>query len=137
MKSNFVTIDGAETRKQIDIIAGRKNGTAKICREKGFSSTVLNTACRDGKITIESYTRAIQKGIPIVTNKDAITSKIRDRHAPASKDEVIEVKERSIDEFQRLQQLSIDDAIELTKADQIKEIMIMHLTAMIEDLKNI
>ena len=125
---NKVFIDGIKTREQIDVWAGRKNGIRRICEETGFSATVLNDACLTGEMTTFSFKKALERGIPVMISNKPIPCKRRERR---NLDEEIPVSDH------HPAQLNFEDVRDLTASEQMRDVIIKHLEAMIEDLRRI
>lgn len=131
---NKVFIDGIKTREQIDVWAGRKNGIRRICEETGFSATVLNDACLSGEMTTFSFKKALERGIPVMLSNKPIPCKRRERKKKiefAPWDEEIPVSDH------HPAQLNFEDVRDLTASEQMRDVIIKHLEAMIEDLRRI
>ena len=158
MKSRQITfVDGKATREAIEKITGTKKGLVKICKSKGLPQATLSRICINGYGDPKIIERYIKAGIPIVRSNKPVPSrtnveytrayrKEQNPEAPAenkSRQSILpEVSANDLKGFLTMQpppkgemkQLSIED---LTEAEQIKELIITHLTALIEDLKKI
>ena len=151
-QNNIVYVDGAETRRKISARTGKKDGIKKICAEKGITSWSLNAICRNGFGTFPTVQRYIDAGIPIVISTEAKPSRVRREHTRARriiKLEPIILSEKTITteknelkadiypEPRRPKQLNFEDIENMQKAEQIRNILIDGLTAIIEELKKI
>lgn len=150
----IIFIDGIKTREEVDKKAGRKRGMVDLCKQLGVSQPVLSEMCINGYGTEKTVRRYMDAGVPIVISQRPITSRtakaykkgknrMPDPEAATKEGYCLEL--RNIDETQKQQlvetikrnpphQISIED---ITGAEQIKELLISHLTALIEDLKNL
>ena len=165
MKSRQITfVDGKATREEINKITGTKKGLVKICKSKGLPQSTLSRICINGYGDPKIIDRYIEAGIPIIRSNKPIPSRASKEYtrawrkakdlseiksvqikipdecsAEALKGKIITVHEPlnpipSIEKPAQPKQLTIED---LTQAEQIKELLITHYTALIEDLKKI
>ena len=166
MKSRQITfVDGKATREAIEKITGTKKGLVKICKSKNLPQATLSRICINGYGDPKIIDRYIEAGIPIVRSNKPVPSRTNKEYTRAwrkakdlSEIESLQIKipEVSAEElrgtiitvepleplkpFSSLEipappkQLTIED---LTQAEQVKELIITHLTALIEDLKKI
>ena len=163
MKSRQITfVDGKATREEINKISGTKKGLVKICKSKGLPQSTLSRICINGYGDPKIIDKYIEAGIPIVRSNKPIPSRASKEYTRAwrkAKDlsEIkslqIKIPEVSAEELKGTitvheplkpipsieipatpKQLTIED---LTQAEQIKELLITHYTALIEDLKKL
>lgn len=162
MKSRQITfVDGKATREEINKISGTKKGLVKICKSKGLPQSTLSRICINGYGDPKIIDRYIEAGIPIIRSNKPIPSRASKEYTRAwrkAKDlsEIeslhIKIPEVSAEELKETitvhapfisipsieikepKQISIED---LTQAEQIKELLITHYTALIEDLKKL
>lgn len=159
MKSRQITfVDGKATREEIEKITGTKKGLVKICKSKGLPQATLSRICINGYGDPKIIERYINAGIPIVRSNKPVPSRTNKEHTRAWRKEKdlseieslqIKIPEASAEEIKKAvlsrplpiiempappKQLTIED---LTQAEQIKELLITHYTALIEDLKKI
>ena len=136
-QNNIVYVDGAETRRKISARTGKKDGIKKICAEKGITSWSLNAICRNGFGTFPIVQRYIDAGIPIVISTKAKPNRIRKEHSRKANEkkpaDIIQKKEPE----RQPKQLNFEDIENMQKAEQIRNILIDGLTAIIEELKKI
>ena len=128
-----IFIDGIETRRQIDELAGKKQGMKAFCESKGVHSETLSQYCRNGygsPKVIEKYMRA---GIPISLSSRPIPSRMKKAHKRNNKEDI-----------KHGEQIGIESIFpeELKKAQiieeaQLKDILIRGLQSIIEELKRI
>ena len=132
-----VNIDGVETRRRLGEMAGKTNGIKQISRQTGIPSETLNQICRLGYGAPETINRCIKAGLPIVTSDKAVPGRARKEHPRydwSRKPRTAKQQEtKPIDLKEARKQISIDDI----ETNAIKELLIHHLTALIEDLKRI
>lgn len=140
MSTQIVFIDGERTRAAVDEMAGQKEGMTKVCKEKGISTTTLNKICREGYGNLDTVNRYINAGIPIKTAKRPVPCRIRRKHRKTKRPELTlqdcglqdcGIKNEPVPEPPR--QIRLEDI----QNSDIKELLISHLTALIEDLKKI
>lgn len=153
MNTKMIYIDGQETRRRIGEMAGKAHGVRKICMERGLAKETVNQIIRKGYGTAETIDRCIKAGIPIkISNKPIPCRAKREHSRNDAKKLTMEQKlcsgsKKEYDTFKKLfrdnppkieipqpRQISIED---LAEAEQIKEILINGLTAIIEELKKI
>lgn len=161
MKSRQITfVDGKATREAIEKITGTKKGLVKICKSKGLPQATLSRICINGYGDPKIIDRYIEAGIPIVRSNKPIPSRTNKEYTRAwRKDKDPQTTEQikfdittptsevikavtsypTLENFKPKQepapkQLTIED---LTQAEQVKELLITHLTALIEDLKKL
>lgn len=144
MPERRININGIETRRQIDEMAGKKNGVTKISKQLGLAKETVNQICRKGYGAPETINRCMKAGLPIVISTKAIPCRVKKEHlrydtrrAPRTKMQRTRTPElpiRTPENQNKGKQISIED---LAIAEQVKELMISHLTALIEDLKKI
>lgn len=144
--SNIVYVNGAETRRRISDITGKKNGIRKICDEKGITAWSLNAICRKGFGTIPTIQRYLEAGIPVVISTDPKPNRVRREHTRArraKKQEPIippktpELRADIYPEPRRPKQLNFEDIKEMATSEKIRDILIDGLTAIVEELKKI
>lgn len=162
MKSRQITfVDGKATREEIEKITGTKKGLVRLCKSKGLPQATLSRICINGYGDPKIIDRYIETGIPIVRSNRPIPSRTNKEYTRAwrkakdlSENESLHIK---IPEFsaekivgtitvhepfepipstekKEPKQMTIDD---LTQAEQVKELLITHFTALIEDLKKL
>lgn len=143
MNNKKIYIDGQETRRRIGEMAGKAHGVRKICMERGLAKETVNQIIRKGYGTAETIDRCIKAGIPIKISNKPIPCRAKREHSRNDNKMTFNAKGMQIGEgpipekliFKTpLRQISIDD---LAEAEQIKEILINGLTAIIEELKKI
>ena len=166
MKSRQITfVDGKATREEIEKITGTKKGLVRLCKSKGLPQATLSRICINGYGDPKIIERYIEAGIPIVRSNRPIPSRTNKEYTRAYRKEkdpqptelipagtTVEVlpilkietsdgitKYPTLENFTPKQepapkQLTIED---LTQAEQVKELLITHFTALIEDLKKI
>lgn len=131
-------VDGIKTRAAIDKMAGQPEGLTKICKEKGVSNGTICKICRNGYGTPESIRKYQEAGIPIYLSSQPVTSRKRKEHTrnDSGKKEArafgITDPVKQPESIPR--QMTLDD---IGRAEEMKELLISHLTALIEDLKKI
>lgn len=139
MSKKRICIDGQETRKRIGEMAGKVNGVRKICMERGLAKETINQIIRKGYGSAETIDRCIKAGIPIKISDRPIPCRARKEHSRNNTKRDIEklkkiLKEPILVTVEEPRQMRIED---LTGTEQIKEILINGLTAIIEELKKI
>lgn len=138
MKSRQITfVDGKATREAIEKITGTKKGLVKICKSKDLPQPTLSRICINGYGDPKIIDRYIEAGIPIVTSNSPRPSRTKVEYTRAYRRDGSGNKpeQKAIEQaVNTAKQLRIED---LTGAEQIKELLISHLTALIEDLKKI
>lgn len=132
-------VDGIKTRAAIDRMAKQPEGLTKLCKEKGISNGTLCKICRNGYGTPESIRKYQEAGIPICLSSQPVTSRRRKEHTrnDNKKENNLSVRADSLTfkpSPENPRQLTLDD---ISRAEEIKELLISHLTALIEDLKKI
>ena len=163
MKSRQITfVDGKATREEIEKITGTKKGLVKICKSKGLPQATLSRICINGYGDPKIIDRYIEAGIPIVRSNKPVPSRTNVEYTRAYRKakDLSEIKslqnkipEVSAEElkgtitvheplkaFPSIEKLAPPKQItieELTQAEQVKELLITHLTALVEDLKKI
>lgn len=125
-------VDGIKTRAAIDRMAKQPEGLTKLCKEKGISNGTLCKICRNGYGTPESIRKYQEAGIPICLSSQPVTSRRRKEHTRNDSKKENKLTFKPAPENPR--QLTLDD---ISRAEEIKELLISHLTALIEDLKKI
>lgn len=144
--SNIVYVNGAETRRRISDITGKKNGIRKICDEKGITAWSLNAICRKGFGTLPTIQRYIDAGIPVVISTDPKPNRVRREHTRARRatklepvilSETPEIRADIFPEPRRPKQLNFEDIKEMATSEKIRDILIDGLTAIVEELKKI
>lgn len=144
--SNIVYVNGAETRRRISDITGKKNGIRKICDDKGITAWSLNAICRKGFGTLPTIQRYIDAGIPVVISTDPKPNRVRREHTRARRviklepvilSETPKLKADSYPEPRRPKQLNFEDLKEMATSEKIRDILIDGLTAIVEELKKI
>jgi hypothetical protein len=147
MMTRRVNIDGKATRAAISEMAGKANGVKKICREKGLAPETVNQICRKGYGAPETINRCIEAGIPIIMTSHPIPCRRRKEH---HRDDTGKKRARMYDPSagvvwnepeavplpyipERRHQVTFEDL----EMNPVKELLISHLTALIEDLKKI
>jgi hypothetical protein len=146
--SNIVYVNGAETRRRISDITGKKNGIRKICDEKGITAWSLNAICRKGFGTLPTIQRYIDAGIPVVISTDPKPNRVRREHTRARRatklEPVIlsETHDRELKSYihpepRRPKQLNFEDIEEMARSEKIRDILIDGLTTIVEELKKI
>ena len=135
MTENKIYINGIETRKQIDAIYGKSQSMKKACNERGLKPETLNRACLNGYGSPSTITKYMQAGIPVVLSSAPVPSRRRREHSRvASAGDRIPAGEQINLEAIYPKQF---ETIKNTEAKQLRDIIIKHLTAMIEDLRRI
>ena len=127
-KVKKVSIDGKALRQWVDSQAGRKCGTYELCRRLNIKPEGLNKMMLEGKATAKTIMYYQKAGILIPLCDNPVPCRLKREHTQQSR--------KSTDEHQPTQ-MSIEESIELTRLDKMKEIMIAHLTAMIEEIEKI
>ncbi len=144
--NNIVYVNGAETRRRISDITGKKNGIRKICDEKGLTAWSLNAICRKGFGTIPTIQRYLEAGIPVVISTDPKPNRVRREHTRARRaiklepvilSEKPEIRADIFPEPRRPKQLNFQDIEEMATSEKIRDILIDGLTAIVEELKKI
>lgn len=144
--SNIVYVNGAETRRRISDITGKKNGIRKICDEKGITAWSLNAICRKGFGTLPTIQRYIDAGIPVVISTDPKPNRVRREHTRARRaiklepvilSETYEPRADNYPEPRRPKQLNFEDIKEMATSEKIRDILIDGLMAIVEELKKI
>lgn len=153
--SNIVYVNGAETRRRISDITGKKNGIRKICDDKGITAWSLNAICRKGFGTLPTIQRYIDAGIPVVISTDPKPNRVRREHTRArraiklppiilsEKQEAIippkttELRADIYPEPRRPKQLNFEDIKDMATSEKIRDILIDGLMAIVEELKKI
>ena len=129
-----IYINGIETRRQIDIMAGKSQSLRRTCEEKGLKPEALNTACLKGYGSPEIIQKYLIKGIPVVLSDTPVPSRKRKEHTrggPAAKvpaGEQISLETISPKAF---------ETPEAKRIKAIKELTIRTLETYIEELKKI
>lgn len=129
-----IYIDGAETRRQIDIMAGKAQSMRSTCEAKGLKPEALNRACLRGYGSPEIIQRYLIKGIPVVLSDRPVPSRRRREHtrggAAAMLPAGVQISLETINPkaFQ---------TAEAQRIDAIKELTIRMLETYIEELKKI
>lgn len=130
-----VNINGIETRNRLGAMAGKANGIRQISRDTGIPSETLNQICRLGYGAPETINRCIKAGLPIVISDRPIPCRAKKEHGRIDTDR--KPRGERIPEAPKpsetRKQISIDDI----ETAAIKELLICHLTELIEDLKKL
>ena len=132
--AKFISIDGVETRRQIDKAAGKRESMKALCKEKGLTPEALNRACLLGYGTPKIITRYMQAGIPVVLSEKPVPSRLRREHSRGGAASRVASGE----------QISLEtinpkafETPEAKRINEIKELTIRTLEAYIEELKKI
>lgn len=140
MNNKKIYIDGQETRRRIGEMAGKAHGVRKICMERGLAKETVNQIIRKGYGSPATIDKCIKAGIPIKISDRPIPCRAKREHNRTKRPELTlqdcglqdcGIKTEPVPEPPR--QIRIED-IQLS---DIKELLISHLTALIEDLKKI
>ena len=140
MSTKRIYIDGQETRRRIGEMAGKAHGVRKICMERGLAKETVNQIIRKGYGSPATIDKCIKAGIPIKISDRPIPCRAKREHSRNdTKNDYEKLAEELKKNPPRLmipqpKQISIED---LAEAEQIKEILINGLTAIIEALKKI
>ena len=129
-----IYIDGAETRRQIDIMAGKQQGLRRICEAKDLKPEPLNRACLRGYSTPEIIQKYMLAGIPVVLSDRPVPCRRRRKHTRGGADEMLPAGV----------QISLEninpkafETPEAKRIEAIKELTIRTLEAYIDELKKI
>jgi len=145
MNNKKIYIDGQETRRRIGEMAGKAHGVRKICMERGLAKETVNQIIRKGYGTAETIDRCIKAGIPIKISDRPIPCRAKREHSRTKRPELtlqdcgikteeqhwINLPFKPATDPQR--QITLDEI----QNSEMKELLIRHLTALIEDLKKI
>jgi hypothetical protein len=146
MSTKRIYIDGQETRRRIGEMAGKAHGVQKICMERGLAKETVNQIIIKGYGSPATIDKCIKAGIPIKISDRPIPCRANREHSRNdNKNDTKNEYEKLVEALKlkknppRLmipqpKQISIED---LAEAEQIKEILIDGLTAIIEALKKI
>lgn len=129
----IIFVDGIQTRKAIDEMAGQREGATKLCLEKGVSNGTINRICRDGFGTPASIKKYKDAGFPIIESNRPVPCRKRREHTRNNTAKVPAGEQIKLETIYPTQFQSI----EVTEGMLVKNIIIKHLTALIEDLKKI
>ena len=77
---DIININGAETRRMIDDMAGRAFGILKVCTSKGLPSEPINKACLRGYTTRKVYKLYKDAGVPVVRSRNPKPCRVKAKH---------------------------------------------------------
>lgn len=129
-----IFIDGAETRRQIDKLAGKNRSMRRFCEERGLHPEALNNACIKGYGSPKIIQKYMTAGIPVILSERPVPCRIkRERNRVGT----AEMPPAGV-------QISLGNIIpnafetpEAKRIDAIKELTIRTLEAYIDELKKI
>ena len=131
-----IFIDGAETRRQIDELAGKKRSMRRVCEEKGLNPEALNNACIKGYGSPKIIQRYMTAGIPVILSERPVPCRIK-REKRRNRAGTEAMPPAGV-------QISLGNIIpsafetpEAKRIDAIKELTIRTLEAYIDELKKI
>lgn len=140
MMERRISINGEATRVAISELTGKRNGIRPACEERGLAPETVNQICRQGYGTPETINRCLAAGLPIIISKDPVPCRRRKPHLrldsihkkPRGSNREKAPEQRIISETSG-RQVTFDDL----EMNPVKELLISHLEALIEDLKKI
>ena len=128
----IIFVDGIQTRKAIDEMAGQREGATKLCNERGVSNGTINRICRDGFGTPESIKKYKDAGFPIIESNRPVPCRKRKEHTRNNTAKVPAGEQINLETIYPKQ----FQTVKVTERTLVN-IIIKHLTALIEDLKKI